>query len=71
MLQETFAEISQSTFSNPFHAYQHGARTVYHKTWHITWKGGEGGGSFGKEEIQVISIALAQWANRGDIFFAY
>ena len=43
MFQETFAKISQSTFPNPFYAYQHAARTLHHKTCYITWKGGEGG----------------------------
>ena len=68
MFQETFAEISQSTFPNPFSAYQQAARTVYHKTCYITWKGGEGGGSFGKEEIQVISIAVHSERTGGTIF---
>ena len=58
MFQETFAKISQSTFPNPFYAYQHAARTLHHKTCYITWKGGEGGGSFVKEEIQVKGVAL-------------
>ena len=68
MFQETFATISQSTFSHPFYDYQHAARTVYHKTCYITWKGGEGGGSFVKEEIQVKGVALHSERTKGTNF---